>query len=83
MPHASRTNAASKALATARQAKARARRRKDHIVLPVELHFPSMYEALVAAGLIDESVEDPAIIALAVAVALERWKDFVTRDARR
>jgi hypothetical protein len=77
------TDASAKALAAARQAKARERRRKDHIVLPVELHLPSLFEALLTAGLIDESVEDSNTIALAVAVALERWKDLVTRDAWR
>lgn len=77
------TDANSKAMAAERQAKARARRRKECIVLPIELHLPSTYEALVAANLIDESVEDPRTIAAAIEVALERWKNSVTRDAAR
>lgn len=73
----------SKSAAATRQALLRQRKRKGVVVLQVEQHLDSLFEALVTDGLIGEEVEDPKIISAATTLALERWKKSVTRDAKK
>ena len=64
-----------------RQRRYRQRQRRNRVVIRVETDALSLFEALVAANLIDEATEDLKTIAAATALALERWKNSVTRNA--